>query len=1034
MYQRFTNSKAKARNNSPMEADTIQKTREIPKNHKSRGNFFKGITKGLFVFTVTMLSVASAFAQQYHSADKEGLRAFLRQPSAEAGKINAQQLGLTISDTTNWQSSEAWVSNVLNLTWNNESPKRLIRISDGYPYGWSYGKKLAGTLDASKWTELTNLNFWFNEITELNVSANTKLTDLRCNQNSLSELDVSACTALTYLDCNNNKLTELDVSAKTALTYLSCYNNLLTNLNINGCIALTKLECFYNQLNALNINSNGNLKYLSCYSNQLNSLNVTANTILEFLDCGSNQITNFDFSKNTELNDLRCHTNKLTTLDVSANTKLTRLECQNNQLIELHIPPAITSLWVMYCEENHLLLSDLFTISEILNNCGPTPVNNRRLSRQTWAKQTVGIDTELDFTPPQNVFNGEYTYFTVTKNGEPAIEGDDYSVVDGKITFHNLGNYIVTMKNDAIISNDDKLVIMEIEVLCEFTWQVGKDYPTDDVVATLDYCNGTLTICGTGAMQDWEPYWINNNNTAPWYISGLKDEIKDIVICKGVTTIGNAAFLDCHNITSIVIPDGITKIGDHAFQSCYKLTEIHIPNSVIYIGKESFAWPYAEPFGLMDIHVHWQYPITGVFSNAFAGLPDVKTVNLYVPSCTQHLYAAAPVWKEFHIIGPSGEWKIGKDIPDNIIATYNNRTLTISGTGEMKNWIYNNTTLPWFCIIDDITCVIIESGVTTIGNYAFLGCPSLTSVTIPNSITAIGEGSFFLCGNLPSIIIPSSVTTIGNKAFSYCGSLTSITSLATVPPATDLGFDFTSDNFPIYVPCNYKSAYQASPGWAKFNIIVEFKDMGVFGEKCDNLTWHLSCNGSTLTISGNGGIPDFNAPEETPWYNYKETITTLIIQKGITSIGAYAFYGLCNLGLFISYAIPPPPMQPNTFGGCGKSLPNCKVLVDCRYLDVYKETPYWSEFLNYDCFEVVGIEDITLSQIKIYPNPTNKVLMIDSGKLTMDNAEYTIFSITGQLIMQGKLSGETTTINAESLTSGMYFLRIGEKTVKFVKE
>jgi len=40
----------------------------------------------------------------------------------------------------------------------------------------------------------------------------------------------------------------------------------------------------------------------------------------------------------------------------------------------------------------------------------------------------------------------------------------------------------------------------------------------------------------------------------------------------------------------------------------------------------------------------------------------------------------------------------------------------------------------------------------------------------------------------------------------------------------------------------------------------------------------------------------------------------------------------------------------------------------------------------------------------------------------------------GQLMMQGKLSDETTTINVESLASGMYFLRIAGKTVKFVKE
>ena len=861
------NKQMKSHENAQWRASAVEsgnhfKNGVSPKNQRSRRNFLNGITKGLFIFmTVMLLGVTSAWAQTYNENDKEGLRAFLRQPSAEANQINAERLGLQIADTLDWQNSETWVANVLNLTWNNDSPKRLIRISDGYPYGWSYGKKLAGTLDASKWTELTNLNFWLNEVTELIVSANTKLTDLKCNQNLLTELDVSACTALTYLDCNNNLLTELDVNGKAELTYLSCYNNQLTDLNVNGCIALTELLCFHNQLSTLNINSNINLQHLECYNNQLNSLDVTKNTALEFLDCGTNQITDFDFSNNPELKDLRCHTNKLTTLDVSTNMMLTRLECQVNQLIELKIAPNITSLWIMYCEENHLLLSDLFIISEILNNCG-TPLNNRRLSKQTWAKRTAGIDTGVVFTPPQNVFGGEYTYFTVTKNDEPAIEGVDYSVIDGKLTFHISGNYIVTMKNDAIISNDENLVFVEIEVTCSPIWEIGYPEPAN-VVATLD-CSGTLTICGTGAMKDWDPYWINNNNSAPWYIDGVKDEIQEVVICEGVTTIGNAAFLDCYNITSIVIPNGITKIGDNAFQSCCNLTDIDIPVSVMYIGTEAFAWTFfCGAGGLKNVYVHWDFPITSVFSNTFAG--SLTTVNLYVPPCTQQLYAIAPVWKEFNIVGLSDEWQIGKNYPaDNLIATFNNGILTISGEGEMQEWA---------------------------------------------------------------------------------------------------------------------------------------------------------------------------SPEDTPWNCVKDDITTIVIHNGLTTITTWAFWGCCNFDMIIIWGFP-PTIYENAFGGCGKSIPN-NVLVwvkDMEYCDDYENSPYWSEFSDIQCGPIIlGVEDITLSQIKIYPNPTAGQLTIDNGQLTIENIE--IFNLMGQRAMSFKsLPSLETTIDVSHLPPGIYFIKIGEKTAKFVKE
>jgi len=61
----------------------------------------------LLILSITLtLAVVSTVAQTYHEDDKEGLRIFLRQPSAEEGKINAEQLGLSLSDTINWYSVE----------------------------------------------------------------------------------------------------------------------------------------------------------------------------------------------------------------------------------------------------------------------------------------------------------------------------------------------------------------------------------------------------------------------------------------------------------------------------------------------------------------------------------------------------------------------------------------------------------------------------------------------------------------------------------------------------------------------------------------------------------------------------------------------------------------------------------------------------------------------------------------------------------------------------------------------------------------
>ena len=69
----------------------------------------------------------------------------------------------------------------------------------------------------------------------------------------------------------------------------------------------------------------------------------------------------------------------------------------------------------------------------------------------------------------------------------------------------------------------------------------------------------------------------------------------------------------------------------------------------------------------------------------------------------------------------------------------------------------------------------IPNSVTSIGDYAFGGCPGLTSITIPNSVTSIGDFAFGGCSGLTSITIPNSVTSIGDYAFFACSGLTSIT-------------------------------------------------------------------------------------------------------------------------------------------------------------------------------------------------------------------------------------------------------------------
>jgi hypothetical protein len=107
-------------------------------------------------------------------------------------------------------------------------------------------------------------------------------------------------------------------------------------------------------------------------------------------------------------------------------------------------------------------------------------------------------------------------------------------------------------------------------------------------------------------------------------------------------------------------------------------------------------------------------------------------------------------------------------------------TLTISGTGAMYD--YESVSMsgffinqPWYSFADKITKIVINDGVTYIGEYAFYKCENLTSITMSGSVTEIGCYAFAFCIGLTSLTIPYGVTTIDVGAFGALLYLTTVT-------------------------------------------------------------------------------------------------------------------------------------------------------------------------------------------------------------------------------------------------------------------
>lgn len=99
-------------------------------------------------------------------------------------------------------------------------------------------------------------------------------------------------------------------------------------------------------------------------------------------------------------------------------------------------------------------------------------------------------------------------------------------------------------------------------------------------------------------------------------------------------------------------------------------------------------------------------------------------------------------------------------------------TLTIRGEGAMYD--YGSSTVPWNAQKSKITSVVIENGVTSIGNNAFEDCSALKNLDIPQSVTEIGSKAFLGCSALTSLVLPQTVNRIGNTAFQGCSNLETI--------------------------------------------------------------------------------------------------------------------------------------------------------------------------------------------------------------------------------------------------------------------
>ena len=212
-------------------------------------------------------------------------------------------------------------------------------------------------------------------------------------------------------------------------------------------------------------------------------------------------------------------------------------------------------------------------------------------------------------------------------------------------------------------------------------------------------------------------------------------------------------FADCYAYRNVILPDSLTFIDSQAFRSYYTNTRnMYIPPSVTEIHEDAF---YDTTNGLTI------YGKTGSYAEIFASEHSIPfqavSSSAEMPHIT--LEELAPTSGS---CGENVNWYL--DTETGI--------LTISGTGAMSDY-ESYSAQPWVGRRSQIRKVVVEEGITRIGDYSFMYCSRAVDFELPSTLESIGENVFWNTA-ATSIELPKNIKSIGYFSF-MCSSIEKIT-------------------------------------------------------------------------------------------------------------------------------------------------------------------------------------------------------------------------------------------------------------------
>lgn len=483
-------------------------------------------------------------------------------------------------------------------------------------------------------------------------------------------------------------------------------------------------------------------------------------------------------------------------------------------------------------------------------------------------------------------------------------------------------------------------------------------------------CEGLTTIDLPDSLQT-----IDNNAFDMCY------NLETIEIPQSVTYLGSSVFMECHSLKSISIPSGVQVIQSGTFSDCYNLEQVNLSEGLLEIQSMAFTncmslKSLELPNGLERLYegfeccpiTYFIMPSTVTECNTndnivYYGIPGPNaemqetefgfifeepnvTVNDTVVDENSDYTSNENIVK-INSIEDSGinyiEWGLAWTVEDGVLRIFayeDEASLNVGHSYYMWNY-YEGSSAPWS--EESVTKVVIEEGVKSIGNRAFVDMP-IEEVVIPSSVEFIGSGAFNGCTELTNVKIPEGTIYIGSSAFKGCTSLTEI-------------------SFPKSLMQIAYGAFADCSNLATVNFTDNIVKLygGVF-ENCDSLT--------SVTLPSNLMVVSYSL------FSGCDNLQEVIIPEGVVVLGNYAFYGCRNLS---TITIPSTVREigGNCFDGCSNmtalTLPDGLIRIG------------WYAFANTSIDSVVIPEGTKYLGSELFMNTDISYIYLPSSIIEMDD-------------------------------------------------